>query len=358
MAAYIQGRIGWNRFSVEDEDFTERLYQGYINYRLPKKFELRIGRQFLPNDVGFWQIDGTRLEIKNLGTIGSRFYGGLTATPWMIEKKRDGIAGIELSNLGIWSIQSGISFLTVFDKNGLNNVILGMQLNVPKVNIFDVHRDVHKRLSFSGRGSIDLLTKQLVSGYGYINFSPLSPMHISLEYQHETPLFPTDSIFSIFAFEPLQRVAAISEIDIPPFSKGGLGGNFNGLVLYGQYARQFFDDEAPINQYSAGFSIKVRYERVFDIRLERLSDIHTRYWRIHSYIGKMLTPRLEVGFNHYYNNYELTRFQAADAHSYQLNLKYQILRNLSAFMRVEDNINVDYVYNVRVMGYIRILFEK
>jgi hypothetical protein len=358
LSAYIQGRIGWNRFPVEDEQFTGRLYQGYIDYRLPKKFDLQLGRQFLPNDVGFWQIDGARLSIKNLGPIDSRFYGGIAATPWMVEKKRDGIAGIELTEFGIRNSEFGITFLTVFDKNRLNNVILGMRLNVPKVNIFDVHRDVHKGFSFFGRGSIDLLTQQVISGYGYLHFIPLSPIHASLKYQHETPLFPADSIFSIFAFEPLQQAVAACEIDIPPFSKGGLGGIFNGLGLYGRYARQFFDDDVPINQYSAGFSIKSRYERVFDIHLERLSDIHTKYWRIHSYIGKMLTPRLEIGFNHYYNNYELTRFKAADAYSYQLNLKYQIFRNLSAFMRIEDNINVDYVYNVRVIGYIRILFEK
>lgn len=307
-----------------------------------------LGRQFLPNDVGFWQIDGARLGIKNLGTIDSRFYGGVAATPWMVEKKREGIAGIELSRLDIWRIQSRISFLTVFDKSGLNNVILGMRLDVPKVNIFDVHRDVRKRLSFFGRGSIDLLTQQVISGYGYIHFSPLSPMHVSLEYQHETPLFPADSIFSIFAFEPLQQAAAVCEIDI-----------FNGLELRGRYIQQFFDDDASINQYSAGFSIKRRYERVVDIRLERLSDIHTKYWRIHSYIGKMLTPRLKVGFNHYYNNYKLTRaLQATNVYSYQLNVKYQMFRNLSAFIRIEDNINTDYVYNVRVMGYIRIFFEK
>ena len=348
LSAHIRGRIGWKRFSVEDERFTGRLYQGYINYRLPKKFDLRLGRQFLPNDVGFWQIDGARLGIKNLGTIDSRFYGGVAATPWMVEKKREGIAGIELSRLDIWRIQSRISFLTVFDKSGLNNVILGMRLDVPKVNIFDVHRDVRKRLSFFGRGSIDLLTQQVISGYGYIHFSPLSPMHVSLEYQHETPLFPADSIFSIFAFEPLQQAAAVCEIDI-----------FNGLELRGRYIQQFFDDDASINQYSAGFSIKRRYERVVDIRLERLSDIHTKYWRIHSYIGKMLTPRLKVGFNHYYNNYKLTRaLQATNAYSYQLNVKYQMFRNLSAFIRIEDNINTDYVYNVRVMGYIRIFFEK
>jgi len=289
LSAYIRGRIGWKRFPIEDEHFTGRLYQGYINYRLPRKFDLRLGRQFLPNDVGFWQMDGVRLGIKSLGPLNSRFYGGVAATPWMVEKKRDGIAGIELSRLEVWRIQSRISFLTVFDKDRFNNVILGMRLDVPKVNLFDVHRNVHKRLSFSGRGSIDLLTQQVISGYGYLDFSPLSPIHLSLEYQHETPIFPADSIFSIFAFEPLQQATAIIKIDI-----------LNGLELYGRYARQFFDDGVPINRYSTGFTIKSRYERIFGVRLERLSDVHTKYWRIHSYIGKTLTPRLEVGFNHYY----------------------------------------------------------
>ncbi|MFQ6041878.1 MAG: hypothetical protein ACE5PV_13555 [Candidatus Poribacteria bacterium] len=353
LSAYIRGRIGWKRFSIEDEHFTGRLYQGYIDYRLPKKSsllgrvgDLRLGRQFLPNDTGFWQMDGVRLGIRNLGPIDSKLYGGVAATPWMIEKKRDGIAGIELSRLKVWRIRSRISFLTVFDKDGFNNVILGMRLDFPRFNLFDIHRDVHKRLNFFGRGSIDLLTRQFVSGYGYINFSPVSPMHLSLEYQRETPLFPSDSIFSIFAFEPLRQAAAVCQIDI-----------LNGLELYGRYARQFFDDGVPINRYSTGFSINSHYERILDIRLERLSDIHTKQWRIHSYIGKMLTPRLEVAFNHYYNNYELTRFQAADAYSYQLNLKYQVLRNLSAFIRIEDNKNVYYDYNVRVMGYIRMFFE-
>jgi len=368
LTMHLRGRIGWSRFSQTDGDarFDNLLYQGYLNYRVPKNISLRFGRQFLPNDVGFWQMDGVRLSIERFRIAIPTLYGGVAVAPWTITGDKKGVVGCELRGLNASFIQSQVSLLTLFSKDDINRAILGFRLNAPRASIFDVHRDTHKRFSFTGRTSVDLLTQQIISGYGYVHFCPIPPIHTSIEYQHETPLYPSDSIFSIFAVEPLRQFSFGLDLNITEW-----------LELNGGYARQSYDS-GPIHRYSSGVSFnlplvrggqrKNRFvlshpgkwgnERIFEFRLERLSDIDAEYWRARSYIGKNLTHRLSVSLNHYYNNYRFSQTsQVSDAYSFQCAIRYQIHRNLQAFVRIEDNINPDYEYNVRVIGQLRMFFN-
>lgn len=368
LTAHLRGRIGWRRFSQTDGDerFDHLLYQGYLNYRVPRTIALRCGRQFLPNDVGFWQMDGVRLSIERFGLAVPTLYGGVAVAPWTIKGDKKGVVGCELNRLEALHIQSKFSLMTLFSKDEINRAILGVRLNAPRATIFDIHRDTHKRFSLIGRASVDLLTQQIISGYGYAHFCPLPPIHASIEYQHETPLYPADSIFSVFSVEPLRQFSLGLDLNITEW-----------LGLNGGYARQFYD-EGPIHRYSSGISVnlplvrggqrKNRFvlsypgkwgnERIVEFRLERLVDIDAEYWRIYSYIGKRLTNRLEISLNHYYNNYRLSQAaQVEDAYSFQCRVRYQIHRNLQAFMRIEDNINPDYEYNIRAVGQLRMSFD-
>ncbi|MDQ1317141.1 MAG: hypothetical protein QG588_792, partial [Candidatus Poribacteria bacterium] len=45
-----------------------------------------------------------------------------------------------------------------------------------------------------------------------------------------------------------------------------------------------------------------------------------------------------------------------DAYSFQLKASYLISHNLQILVRLEDNINPDYKYNVRGLGYLRMGF--
>ena len=349
LAAHLSGRVGWNKLNGFEKNEALRLYQGYLDWKLSKNSSLRLGRQFLPNDTGFWQIDGIRLETLKTGFVSPAFYAGISIPPWTIEGDKEAIFGVELGTRRFHSIRSKLSFLTVFDSDArnqgnlgiqrLDKAIIGIQVDRFGESILDLLESPHNRLNIYGRGSVDVLAKQIVNSYVFANMRITTKSQLSLGYQQESSLFPADSIFSVFDSEPFRQLNV--ELDYQAF---------NLLNLQSEYARQFFKSE-PIDRYGAGFSISSKLEPILSMRLERLSDTDTHYWRVYSHIGKQLGKRFEVGFSNYYNNYKLSRsLHTEDAYSYLLS------HNLQVLLRLEDNINPDYKYNIRGLGYLRMGF--
>ncbi|MFC1712823.1 hypothetical protein ACFL6S_04090 [Candidatus Poribacteria bacterium] len=357
LAAHFSGRVGWDRFasSGDGEEYKARLYQGYLDWKLSNKSTLRLGRQFLPNDIGFWQMDGIRLETRRTGFISPMLYAGISVLPWTIKGDSEPIIGFELKTERIRSIRTRLNFLTIFDNEGadwdlldirgVDKAILGLQFDTFGEGVIDLLESPHRRLSLFGRGNIDLLTKEIIDGQASAEVRITPKGYVYAEYHKETPLFPADSIFSVFAVEPLRQLTFGVDQDVMSF-----------LGLQGWYARQFFDSD-PVNRYSAGFTIERQREVLLAIRLERLDDIDTHYWRAYSHIGKRLWQGLEVSLNNYYNNYERPRaLKAVDAYSIQLNVRYRLNHRIQALIRLEDNINPDYKYNVRALGYLQMRF--
>ncbi|MEK7397058.1 MAG: hypothetical protein AAB116_08985, partial [Candidatus Poribacteria bacterium] len=187
--------------------------------------------------------------------------------------------------------------------------------------------------------------KKVINSYLFANMRVTPKIDLSLGYQQDEPLFPADSIFSVFNTETFRQLNASADYQI-----------LRLVVLRGDWTRQFFDS-GPIDRYSAGIAVTSKSEPVLTIRLENLNDIDTNYWRVYSHIGKQFGRRLEIGLSNYYNNYRLTEsLHNKNAYSFQLKTSYQLSRNLHVLFRVEDNINPDYKYNIRAIGYLRMGF--
>jgi hypothetical protein len=336
LAAHLSGRVGWDRFASFGEEYTGRLYQGYLDWKLSNKSSLRLGRQFLPNNVGFWQMDGVRFATRRSSFISPALYAGMAVLPWTIKGDNEAILGVELSTRRFLSIRSKLSFLTIFDNEGENwdvlgirgmdKAILGIHFDTFDEAVLDFLESPHKRLNISGRGTVDVLAKEIIGGYVFANVRITPKGQLSLGYQQETFLFPADSIFAVFHSEPFRQLTIGMDYKV-----------IDILRFQSRYARQFFDLD-PIDRYSIGFTIRNQRETLLSLRLERVDDIDTHYWRTYSRIGKQLWRRFEISLNNYYNNYKLTRTpQTEEAYSFQLKLRYQLSRNLQALIRLEDN---------------------
>lgn len=140
----------------------------------------------------------------------------------------------------------------------------------------DLLESPHKRLSLSGHGNIDLLAKEIINAYASVEVRVTPKGHVYADFREETPLFPADSIFSVFAVEPFRQVTVGIDQDFM---------NFLGVQSW--YARQFFDSD-PIDKYSVGFTIERQRETLMALRLERLDDVDAHYWRVYSHLGKRL----------------------------------------------------------------------
>jgi hypothetical protein len=351
ISANLSGRANWDKLNDFDKDNSFRLYQGYLDCKPSSELSLRLGRQFLPNEVGFWQMDGVKLETFRSSFASPKFYAGMSALPWTIEGDKEPILGVELGTPIIHSVKGKISFLTLFNRdkdnkiNGLDKAILGIQVENFGESIIELLEPSHNRLTIYGKGSVDLLSQKIVNGYAIADVQITSKAQLSLGYQQEEPLFPADSIFSVFDTETFRQLNVDADYQV-----------FKWINLQAQYAREFYDS-GPVNRYNAGISITNQLEPLLLIRLERLNDIDTHYWRVYSHIGKQFGKKLEIGFSNYYNNYKLSKsLDNENAYSFQLKTSYQLTRNLQASLRLEDNINPDYKYNIRALGYLRMGF--
>lgn len=347
VSAHISGRVAWDRYATYDEKYSGRLYQGYLDWKLSNRFDLRVGRQFILNDMGFWQMDGVRLGFR-ANSMSPALYAGIAVPPWTLDGDNGAILGSELKTGKLWQIRSKLSLHTVVDKDGrFDKVITGVQLDTSDMGFLDLHRVSRQRLSISARGSIDLLTTQIVSAYTSIDARLLPETHLYAEYRHRAPLFPIDSIFSTFDFGSLHQLSIGLDYKVMRF-----------LSLQGRYARQFLES-GDIDRYSAGFGLGGKYDAPFSIRLERSRDpdTDTHYWRVYSHLSKLIGQRFSISLSNYYNKYKLTRsLQSEEAYSFQLKAGYRLSRKLQAFIRLEDNISPEYEYSVRVIGYLRMGF--
>jgi hypothetical protein len=312
----------------------------------------------LPNDVGFWQMDGVRVNLNLLKTFTPSIYGGLSASPWNLSGDRDGVFGVEIGQRISGVFETKASFITLFDADNFDRAILGLRFDVPGGGVFDVHRNTRRRFDFFARGSADLLTQELISGNASMTFRPLTALQFHANYRHETPLFPADSIFSVFAVEPIKEVSAGVDTDITDW-----------LGVYGRYAHQFYGsssahsfDVAAVNRYIAGFSLSTAGnfglksgQTSLRVQLERLDDGARTYWRTYSALNRFVTQRWQVGVGHYYNSYQFSPIARVErAYSFQLSTTYLFHDNIRWLARIEDNINPDFKYNIRAYTSLRL----
>ena len=341
LALHAHGRVLWNRLATDRWD--GRFYQGYLDWKPTKLINFRAGRQFLPNDVGFWQMDGVRINLNLLKWLSPSIYGGVTEPPWSLARDRGGVLGVDVERRILTAFQTKVSFLTLFDEEAIDRAILGFRLDAPSTSIFDLHRDARKRFHLAARGSVDLLTQEVISGNVSIALRPLATTQISMGYRHETPLFPAESIFSVFDIEPIKELTI------------GLDTNLISWVgVHGRYAHQFFD-LAEVDRYISGFSIRNQRETLLRFHVEHLNDGARKYWRTYASLNKLVTPRWQIGLVNYYNNYRFSAVtQSETAYSFQFNTDYRFHNNIRLLVRIEDNVNPDFQYNIRAYSSLRL----
>ena len=329
LSAYIHPRV--SRLA----DWETRLYQGYLDWR-GAHVQLRLGRQFLPNDVGFWQMDGIRGSLSHRW-LRAKIYGGSAMTPW--GNSSSGIAGADVQWTRAPFARTRGNVVAIFRSDAVERLIVGGEFGTLGGSLLGVHMTERRPLQLQGRFNVDLLSQTLVSGYAYSS-AGIKQARVYGEYRKETPLFPEDSIFTVFAIEPLEQLAVGTELR--PMQK---------LTLHGRYARQLYDTDS-LDRYRVGFRLAG-----LSSSLERIQDGRVEYWRVYSQL-QWTANRLMLRLGHYYNNYRKAPSSNLEtAYSYQAQFYYLLGRYLQLMLRVEDNVNPDFEYNVRVLGSLKWRFQ-
>ena len=94
---YVSGRWlneldGQSNRDTSDGSEDFRVYESYVDLATPRGRRIRVGRQYLPNAVGFWELDGVRWQ-ERLAFLTTTVYGGSGASSWQFDESKSRVVG-------------------------------------------------------------------------------------------------------------------------------------------------------------------------------------------------------------------------------------------------------------------------
>lgn len=311
-----------------------RLYYLYGDYTdLFDKIDIRLGRQFVSYAAGSTLVDGGKIELKNVGPIAFSIMGGhnvIFNIDGEATRDRDFVFGAAAYLTGYKNIDAELSYFMKLDNDGIAKDQLGAMFKY-YFNSFKFYANT--RFDLPSETFTELLTG--------VKYFPTSDLVLTAEWYQSYPTFDSTSIYSIFAVDRYQE--ALIKADYVINDK---------ISLNAGYTRQFY---GAGGEASNVVEVGCRIRPIEDIQLNLNYDHNSGYGgKLNGGIAEIIyTPSqlsnktvakpLEVAAGMHYDVYEFDRTTGnATARKFWFGSKYKIAKNMSASIRVEDNVNARY----------------
>ncbi len=319
---------GYGRGSKQistSEDYKGRLYYLYLDYRDAIKglLDVRAGRTFVNAAAVSGLIDGLYLDLKKIGPVGVTLFGGRDVR--FENKKEISVGGDGLAGASVY-------FDTI--KNTHVELSYGRKYNdtnIARENIgFDFSTTPFSWVNFYGNVKYDAIAEasnELLLG---AKFNPFKSLILRGEYYQSYPTFDTDSIYSVFAVNQYKEKSVKAEYAIN-----------DDYRLRAGYAREEFDDDANANLYEVGLVAKP---------IKNLT-LNASYERRDGYAGQVSGIRASGEYKIYkatimagvdYDDFKRDQSREGYAKKYWGGFNVDVNKNISAIVRVEDNLTYNY----------------
>lgn len=304
------------------EGFNGRLYYLYGDYRdLYDKVDLRFGRQFVNYAAGSALIDGGKIDLKNVGPVGFSVMGGRNVffdLNGEATREKDFAFGAAAYLAGFRDIDAEASYFMKFDKDGIARDQLGLSGKWYLLNSVKVYSNA--RFEFPSETFTEILAG--------VKYFPTSDLILTGEWYQSYPSFDTTSFFAVFAVNRYQEAVFRADYTI----------NDKVSVNAGYTWEDFETDEASVVE------LGCRIRPVEKVQLT------LNYDHRHGYGGTLNggiaevsyepTKPLELAAGIHFDVYERDRVTAEEtARKYWVGAKYKLAQNMSASVRIEDNVN-------------------
>lgn len=323
---------GWkdlteNGKGVRDDDLLGRIYYLYLDLNPMEHIGFRFGRQFVNYTAsGFSIVDGITVNLNKIPYLNISATAGRDVIYALdSEYSRDGnyLIGINASITGFPNLQLGSSYIRKYDESEISRDRFGFNF-----------RYLHSLISPYSEVRYDTISQVVDEATAGIDLFPVNGLAIKGEFYHFFPSFDTTSIYSVFAVDKYREYLIRADY------------NFEKPVrLFGSYIRQTYEDDENTDNYIVGInfsplkdlkvSFSTNYRRGFGGNLfgfELSGDYST---------GKKLL--LSAGIQ--YDAYHRPFFEHEDydyAHRLWIGGRYEISKNASLILRLEDNINENF----------------
>ena len=302
-----------------------RLYYLYADYRnIADKIDVRIGRQYVNYAAGSALVDGGLIELKNVGPVAFSMMGGRYVFFDMNGEggtSDDRVFGMAAYLQGFKRTDAEISYFVKSDKDGTAREQLG----------FSFKQYVYDFMKVYTNGRYDLISEvfsELLLGAKYY---PSADLVVTAETYESYPIFDATSIYAVFAVS--QYKENILRADYKITEKIGLNAG---------YTWQDYDGEDANVLEIGGL-----FRPIDSLRLNVNYDQRSGYggklngFAVEAFYDQ--SKKLELSGGVHQDVYERDRSTGQEtASKYWIGGKYRIDKNMSALVRVEDNVNAQY----------------
>lgn len=302
-----------------------RLYYLYANYRdLYDKVDLRFGRQFVNYAAGSALIDGGQIELKNVGPLAFSVMGGrnvffdLTGEG---TRDRDFAFGAAVNLAGYKNTDAELSYFMKFDRDGVARDNLGASFKQYLFNSLKVY----------GNARFDMASETFSEVLAGVKYFPMADLVLTGEWYQSYPTFDSTSIYSVFAVSRYQEGVFRADYTINDMFSVNAG-----------YSRQDYEgDDADV------FEVGCRIRPIDNLQLNLNYDRRSGYGgKLNGGIAEVIyepIKPLELAAGMHFDVYQRDRITGEEtARKYWAGAKYKIAQNMSASIRVEDNVNARY----------------
>ncbi len=319
---------GYGRFTQDIQNgdgLNGRLYYLYGDYsNLYDKVDVRLGRQFVNYAAGSALIDGGKIELKNIGPVAFSVMGGRNVffdLNGEATRSQDFAFGAAAYLAGYRNTDAELSYFMKLDKDGVARDQFGAAFKQYLLNSLKVYANTR----------FDMPSETFSEVLAGVKYFPMADLVLTGEWYQSYPIFDSTSIYSVFAVSRYQE--GVFRLDYTINDK--ISANFG-------YSKQDYEG-AEADVYEVGCRIRP---------IDRV-NVNLSYDRRSGYGGKLnggiaevaveATKKLEVAGGLHYDVYERDRATGEEtARKYWLGGKYKIKGNMSASVRVEDNVNARY----------------
>lgn len=321
----FQGYGRLNQDVRNGQGLDGRLYYLYGDYRdLYDKVDLRFGRQFVNYEAGSALIDGGKIELKNVGPVAFSIMGGRNVIFGLTgdaTNSKDWVFGVAGYLTGYRNTDAELSYFMKFDKDGIARDLLGASFK---------HYLFHS-VKVYGNTRFDLPSETFSEVMAGIKYFPIADLVMTGEWYQSYPTFDSTSIYSVFAVSRYQEGVLRADYTINDKISANLG-----------YSRQDYEGgNADVVE------VGCRIRPIEHLNVTLNYDHRNGYGgRLNGGIAEVAyeaTKQLEIAAGLHHDVYERDKLTGDEtARKYWLGGKYKIKDNMSASVRVEDNVNARY----------------
>lgn len=309
------------------EGLNGRLYYLYADYRdLFDKVDIRLGRQFVNYAAGSALVDGGQIELKNVGPVAFSVMGGRNVFFDLNDegtRSNDFVFGAAASLAGFQKTDAELSYFMKLDKDGVARDQLGASFKQYLFNSIKVYGNA--RFEFPSESFSEVLAG--------VKYFPTSDLVFTGEWYQSYPTFDSTSIYSVFAVDRYQE--AVFRADYTINDKFSVNAGYN---------KQFYGNSGTdADVVEIGCRIRPIEQLLLNLNYDHRSGYGGKLNGGTAEITYEPIKPLELAAGINFDVYQRDRITGEEtARKYWGGAKYKLSQNMSASVRVEDNVNARY----------------